>query len=87
MKAIVGWLCERCKDGKTTGEKITVYGVCPQVLCDQHRRMLLSSLCDDPGVKESYQRMAGIRPSNAAVSGPAIAGTLDRPCSTKGGTS
>lgn len=60
-------LCEDCKDGKTTGTPITVYGVCLQVLCDYHRRMLLSSLCDDPGVKESYQRVAGIRPSTLSM--------------------
>ena len=56
-------LCDQCKDGKTTGEVFKVYGYIRYVLCEYHRRLLLSSLCNEPGVKEAHQKLARIIPS------------------------
>ena len=51
-------LCERCNDGVTIGEVITMCGLNPQVLCPNCREQAQRDFDDDPAVQLFWEKAA-----------------------------
>jgi hypothetical protein len=58
--------CQRCPDvlreRGERGEHVTVFGSTHLFLCRNCQERLVSDLADDPTIRHSYMRAAGLRP-------------------------